>query len=136
VPPSFHLDPKIAADSAPVADLPLCLLRLMNDARYPWLLLVPQRPETEIFELAPPDRAMLLDEIAQASATLRAVTGCHKLNVAALGNVVRQLHVHVIARFTNDASWPRPVWGVGEAVAYEPARRDRLIGEIRAALPT
>ena len=133
---SFTLDPKIAADSVFVADLPLCQLRLMNDARYPWLLLVPQRAETEIFELAPPDRAMLLDEIAQASAALKAVTACHKLNVAAIGNVVRQLHVHVIARFTDDASWPRPVWGVGEAVAYEPAKRDRLIGEIRAALPT
>jgi diadenosine tetraphosphate (Ap4A) HIT family hydrolase len=136
VPSPFHLDPKIEADSVPVADLPLCQLRLMNDARYPWLLLVPQRTETEIFELAPPDQAMLLDEIAQASAALKAVTACRKLNIASLGNVVRQLHIHVIARFNEDASWPRPVWGVGEAVAYEPARRDRLIGEIRAALPT
>ena len=136
VPASFHLDSKIAAVSVPVADLPLCQLRLMNDARYPWLLLVPQRPETEIFELAPPDRAMLLDEITQVCAALTAVTACHKLNVAALGNLVRQLHVHVVARFTDDAAGPQPVWGVGEAVAYEPARRDRLIGEIRAALPT
>ena len=133
---SFTLDPKIAAVSVPVADLPLCQLRLMNDARYPWLLLVPQRAETELFELPDPDRAMLLDEIVRASAALKAVTACDKLNVATLGNVVRQLHVHLIARFTSDASWPQPVWGIGEAVAYEPAKRDRLIGEIRAALPT
>ena len=77
----------------------------------------------EIIDLADMDRAVLFDEIVLVSRALRAATDCHKLNVAALGNQVRQLHVHVIARFENDAAWPRPVWGVGEAVAYETPRR-------------
>ncbi len=133
---AFSIDPKILADSVPVTALRLSDVRLMTDARYPWLLLVPRTTAEEIVDLEPGERAILLDEIAAASAALRTATSCHKLNVAALGNVVRQLHIHVIARFTDDASWPRPVWGVGQAVAYEPAKRDRLVADIGALLAT
>lgn len=132
----FSLDPKIAADSLPLASLALSELRLMNDARHPWLLLVPRKAGAEeITDLAADQRATLVEEIATVSAALKTITACHKLNVAALGNIVRQLHVHVIARFPTDPAWPGPVWGVGKAVAYEAAERDKLSQRIRAALP-
>jgi diadenosine tetraphosphate (Ap4A) HIT family hydrolase len=127
--------PEISADSTFVAALDLSDLRLMNDCRFPWLILVPRVEATEIIDLSATDRARLLDEIVIVSTALRDVTQCYKLNVAALGNLVRQLHVHVIARFTSDAAWPKPVWGIGEAVAYKPADRDRLVSEILRALP-
>jgi diadenosine tetraphosphate (Ap4A) HIT family hydrolase len=132
---SFTTDPRIAADSTLLIPLGLSDLRLMNDARYPWLLLVPRVEATEIVDLSPDDRSELFDEIAEVAAALRQATQCHKLNIAALGNVVRQLHVHVIARFTKDAVWPKPVWGIGAAVAYEAAERDKLTAKILAALP-
>ena len=113
--PEFALDPKLAADSVPVAALRLSDLRLTNERAFPWLMLVPRRADVaEIIDLAKPDRAALFEEINAVSAALRAATHCHKLNVAALGNQVRQLHVHVIARFETDPAWPRPVWGAGE----------------------
>jgi len=134
--PDLILDPALEADTTPVADLALSTLRLHKDARFPWLILIPQRPEAvEMIDLADMDQAVLFDEIVLVSRVLKAATGCDKLNVAALGNQVRQLHVHIIARFTGDAAWPRPVWGSGAAVAYEAARRDRLIAKIREGLP-
>jgi diadenosine tetraphosphate (Ap4A) HIT family hydrolase len=134
---AFILDLRLAVDSAPVLTLPLCDLRLMNDARFPWLIMVPQRMGmADLIDLEPADRAVLIEEIALVSHALKAVTNCHKLNVAALGNAVRQLHVHVIARFTGDTAWPQPVWGVGKAVVYRPEQRNRLIEAIRAALPS
>lgn len=134
--PEFALDPRLDADTMPLAELGLSLLRLSKDARFPWLILVPQRPDiAEIIDLDEMDRAVLFDEIVLVSRALRAATACHKLNVAALGIAVRQLHVHVVARFTGDAAWPKPVWGVGKAVAYETAARDRLIAKIRERLP-
>jgi diadenosine tetraphosphate (Ap4A) HIT family hydrolase len=132
----FSIDPRLAADSTPVRSLGLSDLRLMNDARFPWLLLVPRRAGmTEIIDLAKADRAVLFEEIVAVSTALRAATACDKLNVAALGNSVAQLHVHLIARFHGDAAWPKPVWGGGAAVAYESAARDRLVASILAALP-
>ena len=126
-----------AADSEPVRSLPLCEIRLMNDARFPWLIMVPRRLDiADLIDLAPTDRAVLIEEIALVAETLKAITGCQKLNIASLGNAVRQLHIHVIARNASDAAWPRPVWGVGEAVPYRPDERDRLIGMIRTALPS
>ena len=133
---SFTLHERLAGECAPVASLWLSELLLMKDARFPWLVLVPRRPDiAEIVDLVAVDRAVLFDEIVMASEVLKAVTGCDKLNVAALGNQVRQLHVHVIARFTSDAAWPAPVWGAGEGIGYKAEVRDRLIGEIRDALP-
>ena len=134
---AFALDPTLDADTTPVGTLPLSALRLARDARFPWLILVPRRPGlAEIIDLDADGRAILFEEIAMVSEALRAVTACDKLNVAALGNQVRQLHVHVIARFMTDHAWPRPVWGSGAPVAYEPAARDRLVSRLRAALPT
>ena len=132
---AFVLDARLAAESTPIRMLTLSELRLGNDARFPWLILVPQRPDiAEIIELPKPERAVLFEEITAVSTALRAATRCDKLNVAALGNVVRQLHVHVIARFTSDAAWPRPVWGNGTAVAYDAAARDKLAADILSAL--
>ena len=132
----FVLDPRLEGDTLPVADLALSTLRLAKDARFPWLILVPKRPDmAEIIDLDAMDRAILFDEIVLVSEALRTATRCDKLNVAALGNQVRQLHVHIIARFAEDAAWPRPVWGAGEAVAYEPAARDRLVTALRENLP-
>lgn len=131
----FVLNPLLAADSVAVAALGLSDLRLHNQAAFPWLMLIPRRAGVaEIIDLAKPDRAALFEEIAAVSTALQAATQCHKLNVAALGNQVRQLHVHIIARFETDPAWPRPVWGAVDPVAYEPAARDRLITLIRSAL--
>ena len=131
----MQIDPRLSTDSTLLATLELSDLRLMNDSRFPWLILVPRVEATEIIDLSAPDRTRLLDEIVTVSTALRDVTRCYKLNVAALGNLVRQLHVHVIARFTSDAAWPKPVWGIGEAVAYKAAERDRLADQILGALP-
>jgi diadenosine tetraphosphate (Ap4A) HIT family hydrolase len=131
----FALDPKLAADSLPVGGLGLSDLRLVNDSRFPWLLLVPRRAgAAEIIDLGKADRAALFEEIATTSEALRAVTRCDKLNVGALGNQVRQLHVHIVARFAGDAAWPGPVWGSGVAMAYETDRAERLIAAMRTAV--
>jgi diadenosine tetraphosphate (Ap4A) HIT family hydrolase len=108
----FSLDPRLAADTRPIGDLALCRLLLMDDETYPWLILVPrQAGAAEILDLSAADRARLIEEVALVCDALRAETGPLKLNVAALGNVVRQLHVHLIARFGTDPAWPGPVWG-------------------------
>ncbi len=118
----FELDPRLAADTVELARWPLCRVLLMNDANYPWLILVPAKPDLrDIDQLGESDRHVLIDEIARASGILRRIVNPHKLNVAALGNQVAQLHVHVIARFTTDPAWPRPVWGVVPAKRYDDA---------------
>lgn len=133
---SFALDPRLAADTVPVAALGLCELRLMNDRRYPWLVLVPRRPgAVELHALAAADRKQLMDEIALAAAALVRVAPEAKINVATLGNVVRQLHVHVVARTSGDAAWPGPVWGHGRAVPYDEAAREALLAALRPHLP-
>jgi diadenosine tetraphosphate (Ap4A) HIT family hydrolase len=132
----FALDERLAADTEPVAGLELSDLRLMNDARFPWLILVPRRQGvSELIDLERTDLVHLMDEVASTSRALHTVTSCDKLNVGALGNVVSQLHVHVVGRFVGDAAWPGPVWGSGEAVAYRAEARQRFIGLVRAALP-
>ncbi len=132
--PPFALHPRLAADTVPVGDLPLCRILLMADARFPWLILVPRRSVTEIVDLAAPERATLVEEIALASRVLRDETGAEKLNVGALGNIVAQLHIHVVARFATDAAWPGPVWGSGAAVPYEADAARRLARRLGAAL--
>jgi diadenosine tetraphosphate (Ap4A) HIT family hydrolase len=118
----FTLDPRLAADTVPLTDLPLCRVLLMNDARFPWLILVPTRPDLcEITDLDPAQRLVLWDEIARASDLLGAEFSPTKINIGALGNIVRQLHVHIVARFDGDAAWPGPVWGAGIAEPYEAA---------------
>jgi diadenosine tetraphosphate (Ap4A) HIT family hydrolase len=115
----FSLDPRLAADTLPICDFALSSVRLMNDSRFPWLILVPRRANaSEIFDLEPADRLRLWDEVAIVSRALTAIAQPKKLNVAAIGNIVAQLHVHVVARFDGDAAWPKPVWGVGTAEPY------------------
>jgi len=130
--PDFQLDDRLAADSVAVVDLPLSAVRLMSDATYPWLLLVPRRAGlSELIDLDAADRGRLMEEIALTSTALRAITGADKLNVAALGNMVRQLHVHVIARFVGDPAWPGPVWGVTAPTERAAEAEAALIADLR-----
>lgn len=123
----FALDPRLAADTAFVARWKLCNVLLMDEARFPWLVLVPRRAgATELDDLDEDDRTRLMHEIQRAMKALRTVVECDKLNVGALGNIVRQLHVHVVARREDDAAWPGPVWGHGPAHRYAPEVRDKL----------
>jgi diadenosine tetraphosphate (Ap4A) HIT family hydrolase len=131
---SFQLDERLAVDTLPVLSLGLCALRLMNDSRWPWLILVPQRPDIcELYELTPLDQAMLTFETTLVSEALAKITRCHKLNVAAIGNVVPQLHVHLVARNIDDPNWPRPVWGFGGKVPYNDDSAGEFIDRLRAA---
>ena len=130
----YHLHPQLATDSHPLANLALCELRLIDDANYPWLVLVPRVADAvELIDLGREHRRQLTDEIDFASRLLRAAVRPDKLNVAALGNMVPQLHVHVIARFHGDPAWPAPVWGRVAARPYAPeALVDRIVGFQRA----
>ena len=132
---AFRLDPQLARDTLAPGDLPLSRALLMNDANFPWLILVPRRPGTvEIFDLDEDARAQLMREITQVAQRLKALTSCHKVNIAAIGNVVAQLHVHVIARRRDDPVWPRPVFGAMPARAYEEAERKALAERLRRQL--
>ena len=131
----FELDSRLAGDTLAVCDLPLSTVRLMNDCRFPWLILVPRRANAvEINDLEPADRLRLWDEVTTVSRTLEAIALPKKLNVAAIGNIVSQLHVHIVARRENDVAWPRPVWGVGVAEAYLPSLADALIASLNERL--
>jgi diadenosine tetraphosphate (Ap4A) HIT family hydrolase len=116
---TFALDPRLEVDTCHVATLPLCELRLMDDARFAWLVLVPRRAGmVEVTDLTDAEQQQLWREANRCAAALRAVAPCDKLNLGALGNIVRQLHLHVVARTLGDAAWPGPVWGSGVAVPY------------------
>ena len=131
---SFTLDPRLEAASHLVADWPLCQVRLKDDTRFPWLLLIPRRRElTELTELGPDDYTTLNTEILRACHLLQAVARPKKLNVATLGNVVAQMHVHVIGRFASDPAWPDAVWCHGNGPAYTPAERVAMLEQLRAA---
>jgi diadenosine tetraphosphate (Ap4A) HIT family hydrolase len=121
-PPPFALHHQLQTDTFHLADWRLCRVLLMNDCRFPWLILVPRRPDLrEIHDMAPPDRAQLAEEIARASKALDTAFSPDKVNVGALGNLVEQLHIHVVARWKSDSAWPGPVWGKGKAEHYAPA---------------
>ena len=131
----WELDPLLEHDTIPVGDMPLCRVLLIKDANYPWLLLVPRRHQAvEIGDLDTIEQAQLMSEIAHASRTLKELTSCDKINVAALGNVVPQLHVHVIARRRGDPAWPRPVWGVVPALNYDDDALQTLMAPLRQRL--
>ena len=131
----FSLDPRLAADTVLVADGPLSQLRLMDDARFPWLVLVPRVPEvSEWLELDGAQQRLLLAEINQAGNLIRTESGTEKLNIGALGNIVRQLHVHLVGRHAGDAAWPGPVWGSGTAQRYPQASLDTRIAYWRQRL--
>jgi diadenosine tetraphosphate (Ap4A) HIT family hydrolase len=115
----FALHPTLARDTVEVARLPLCRVLLMNDRRFPWLILVPEREGLrEIHDLPPSERSTLIEEIVQAGQVLVGLFQPDKLNTGALGNIVPQLHAHVVARFATDAAWPGPVWGSGASETY------------------
>lgn len=124
----FLLDSRLTADSAFIADGPLSQVRLMNDARFPWLLLVPRVPQvSEWLELDGAQQRLLLAEINQVGNLIRKEPGMEKLNIGALGNIVRQLHVHLVGRHAGDAAWPGPVWGSGTAERYPQTTLDTRI---------
>lgn len=131
----WRLDPRLADDSQPVIQLPLCELRLMDDSHHPWLVLVPRvAGATELIDLSETRQHALLAEVTLVSRVLRDRFAPDKLNVAALGNLVPQLHVHVIARYTGDIAWPRPVWGQAAARPYTPEALVERITTLREAL--
>lgn len=129
------LHERLAADTTLVGDLRLCRVLLMEDSRYPWLILVPQLPGLKDLHQVPAEhQPTLWDEINRAAVVLEQVTSPYKMNVAALGNQVTQLHIHVISRNREDPAWPGPVWGVGEATAYTEPDRAALTDAIRELL--
>ena len=131
----FARDPRLAADTFVVGETSLSQVLLMNDARYPWLILVPQRCDvTEPFELSEADQAQLWQDSMRLGEAMKAHFAANKLNIAALGNQVAQLHVHHIARFHADDAWPGPVWGVGNAVPYSDAALEALMNELHSLL--
>lgn len=132
---AFKLDQRLENDSALITKIGLCQLRLMNDSRWPWLILVPQRPDvSELFDLTPLDQTMLTFETNLVAVALKNATAPTKINIAAIGNIVRQLHVHIIARYENDQNWPGPVWGFGQRRPYADAARAALMKTISDAL--
>ena len=132
---TFALDPRLAADSVFVADGPLSQVRLMDDARFPWLLLVPRvAGASEWIDLDGGQQRLLLAEINQLSQLLRAEAGVEKINIGALGNIVRQLHVHVVGRHAGDPAWPAPVWGSGAALRHDPEELAALTVRWRSRL--
>jgi len=134
-PTDWSLHPQLAQDTVPIGDLGLSRVLAMNDAHYPWLVLVPRRAGlVEIVDLDEPERTALMAEIAQASTALKSLTRCDKLNVAAIGNVVPQLHVHVVARHRSDPAWPRPVWGAAPPRPYAAAELQAFVVAVRRAI--
>ena len=132
----WALHPRLEAETVPVAALALSDVRLMDNAHYAWLVLVPRIADAvEWVDLRDGDRHRLLDEATQCAAALRACAQVDKINIGAIGNVVPQLHVHVVARRIGDAGWPAPVWG-GPSTAYEAPARDALLARLRELLAT
>jgi diadenosine tetraphosphate (Ap4A) HIT family hydrolase len=135
MPEAWSLHPQLEKDTTPVGDLALCRVLAINDANYRWLVLVPRRPgAVEIIDLCGPEAAQLMEEIARVSGVLKAVTSCDKLNIAAIGNVVPQLHIHIVARRKDDPLWPKPVWGDASLHAGDAAAFGEFVARLRAAL--
>lgn len=129
---AWSLHPQLKQDTIDIGDLPLSKVLVIKDANYPWLLLVPRRPDkVEIIDLDEVEQAQLTVEVSRTAKALKEITKCDKLNIAALGNVVPQLHVHVIARRTGDAAWPRPVWGAVPPLAHDAAEVQHFISALR-----
>jgi diadenosine tetraphosphate (Ap4A) HIT family hydrolase len=130
---SFVLHPRLEADTHFATDWPLCRVLVMDDARYPWLVLVPRRESAaEVTGLEAQDRAQLMDEIARAGRLIQGLPGVAKLNIGALGNLVPQLHVHVVGRHPGDPAWPGPVWGHSAGVPYEAEALAAVLRSVRS----
>lgn len=131
----FVLHERLKADTFEVCDLSLCKVLLMNDTAYPWLILVPaQNDIVELTDLTADDQQLLMAEMVKVSDVLKNLTGADKMNVATLGNMVPQLHVHVIARFKDDAAWPAPIWGKSHPIAYTDTIKNKLIESLTEKL--
>ena len=127
----FQLHPTLAEDCVPLGRFTLCRVLLMNDANYPWFILVPEREGVEeIYQLSEKDQALLIKESSHLAQRLAETYTADKMNVAALGNLVPQLHIHHIVRYRSDPAWPQPVWGKAPPTPYEPAQ----IEDIRQAV--
>lgn len=133
----FELDPRLTADTEDLGMLSLCRVLLMRDARYPWLILVPAKPGlVEISDLTPDDRGVLMGEMTVAGTALSGLYQPEKVNTGALGNIVRQLHIHIVARNSGDPAWPGPVWGHSPAQDYEAHTLEQRMKELRRSLGT
>ena len=131
----FSLHPRLAEDCLTVGALPLCLVLLMKDARYPWFILVPARPAvSEIYQLSAADRSRLMEESTLLSRCMVELFSPDKLNIAALGNMVPQLHLHHIGRYRSDPAWPEPVWGRQPALPYAQGAAEARVEAVRGAL--
>jgi len=131
----YALHPQLAKDTHKIGEYELSDVLLMNDARYPWVILVPRR--VNMRELHQLDEAEQQQLVRESSFTAKAMTelfSAHKMNVAALGNMVEQLHLHHVARFTTDAAWPKPVWGIGDAEPYSEVAANVMLSQLRRAL--
>ncbi|MBA4117755.1 MAG: diadenosine tetraphosphate hydrolase [Candidatus Puniceispirillum sp.] len=132
---AFSLDPRLEEDSVFVCDMPLCAVRVHKNALYHWLILIPRREGVrEIFELSAQDQGALMEEVSRAGRFLKELCQAHKINVGALGNIVSQLHVHVIARDPKDPAWPGPVWGTPHTKAYDENTLKTLIKNLQQGL--
>ncbi|ACL56055.1 HIT domain-containing protein [Methylobacterium nodulans] len=129
----FTLDPRLAGDTIAIGDLPLCSVLLLDDARFPWFVLVPRRAGlTEITDLPPDEAATLMQEMRIATGVMQSLAKPDKVNLGALGNLVSQLHIHVVGRFRSDPAWPGPVWGHGTRTPYPPHAAAQLVERARA----
>ena len=132
---SWQLDSRLAGDTLPVFDNGGVTILLMNDRRWPWLILVPKvAGAQELHDLGPEIGPVVMDIAISAGEKLKAMTGCEKINIAAIGNMVRQLHIHVIARNEGDQNWPGPVWGYGSAEPYEESEAAELVAKLKEQL--
>jgi diadenosine tetraphosphate (Ap4A) HIT family hydrolase len=131
----FRLDPRLEADTIPLGGFELCRVLLSRNAAWPWLILVPEIADiSEVTALSESNQQKLWQEVAAASRALQQVTAAHKMNIATLGNIVRQLHVHVVARFEADPAWPGPIWGSGYSAVRDEAAQTDLITTLRPRL--
>ena len=136
---TFTLHPRLAADTAVIVDWPLSRVLVMNDSRFVWIVLVPRRSDvSELFDLDDASRSILTNEIVRVAQRIKAWAytrgACDKINIGMIGNLVPQLHVHVVARNRGDAAWPGTVWGVGKAIPYRAAELSRVVAELRDVL--
>jgi diadenosine tetraphosphate (Ap4A) HIT family hydrolase len=133
--PAWSLHSRLKEDTIDIGDLPLCRVLVIKDANYPWLLLVPRRLDAnEIIDLDEVEQGQLMTEVSRVARALKEITRCDKLNIAALGNVVPQLHIHVIARRSGDAAWPRPVWGAAPPLAHDVEEVQNFISALRCKI--
>lgn len=124
----MQLDPRLESDSSPIIDLSLCQVRLHHNAAFPWIMLIPQQASlSEIIDLSSSDQLLLMQEIVLSCGIMRDLFNPTKLNVANLGNIVSQLHVHIVARYESDEAWPGPIWNRGITMDYsDDAKKERI----------